>query len=58
MPSGLIKLDITPSSPLAKELYTEKGRDMLEAYLRKEGFERVSSHYDTNRGSIVVSIGW
>ncbi len=58
MPSGLIKLDIAPSSELAKELYTEKGRMALEEYLRREGFERVSSHYDTNRGSIVVSIGW
>lgn len=58
MPSGLIKLDIAPSNPLAKQLYTESGRMALEDYLRREGFERVSTHYDATRGSIVVSIGW
>jgi len=59
MPSGLIKLDIAPSLKITRELNTEKGRNALEEYLRTdEGFARVSTHYDTNRNSIVVSIGW
>jgi len=59
MPSGLIKLDIAPSLKITRELNTEKGRNALEEYLRSdEGFARVSTHYDTNRNSIVVSIGW
>lgn len=32
MPSGLIKLDMAPSNPLVKDLYTESGRAALEAY--------------------------
>lgn len=33
MPSGLIKLDMAPSNPLVKDLYTESGRAQLEAYV-------------------------
>lgn len=48
MPSGLIKLDMAPSNPLVKDLYTESGRAQLEAYvlllcLRYTRLSRVNS---------------